>query len=248
MVVFNDEQNRKKIAEEAKREKGIFEARQKAQEKSRLQLRLGTLKSELEKFQRDLVSKTAQLQQEERSEDDIKRNIILEERNTKGHKEEIAKLEKEIEALSHGSVGAEPALSEKEKQIEVEERELERVTTELKRKIDKLEDELSRAQADLADKEAKLQKDKREVEEIKRKITSEHASGGRKQNEINSLKSRLARLTSGITSAISILRPKVKQTEAVEQKLELEISTLKTKISSLEREISSLSQTIGQIR
>jgi len=46
----DDDQNKKKLAEEAKRDKEIFEAKQKAQEKNRLQLELGNLKNDLEKL------------------------------------------------------------------------------------------------------------------------------------------------------------------------------------------------------
>ena len=53
MTPYNDDQNRRRLAEEAKKDADAALATQRAQQKSRLQQKLNNLKLDLEKAQRE---------------------------------------------------------------------------------------------------------------------------------------------------------------------------------------------------
>ena len=94
----DNDQNKKRLEEEAKEDKRALEARQKIQEKNRLQLKLGNLKNDFQKLQGDLGFKETKLQNEKRNEEDAKRKIFDEQTEERKLAQEIGELKTKIDA------------------------------------------------------------------------------------------------------------------------------------------------------
>ena len=143
-MTYVDDKNR------ALAETKAFETKQKAQEKSRLEQKLSNDRSDIDKAKRELAAKSAKLQQEKIEEEYIEKGITAEQASGQKRKQEIARIQTEINSLkakldllvsNRGS--SEYTLEGKKRQKESELRQLERDIGALETKIANLNADMS---------------------------------------------------------------------------------------------------------
>jgi chromosome segregation ATPase len=263
MTVISDDQNRRRLADEAKKDKEAFAAKQRAQDRSRLQLRLNNLKVDLEKLQRELTTKETKLQGEKRYEADTKRKIVSEKNIGRQNETRIAQLKIELAQLTRGGGGTQSGLLLEVQREEAKEREIEREESELKNKIEKDNGIISSLKAKLdrlvhgvtsfrshLSLEAKKEEEKeraldREVTDLKFKIENQNREISKLQAELDRLKKDVLKEQSELSDKEAKLRSEKREEVDIKNKIVDEHASEErrnTEINNLQSEIYRLNE------
>ncbi len=249
---YNDEQNRKKLAEEAKRDAHLAQEKQKAQEKHALQLKLSNLKFDLEKYKRELQTKETNLRGI-KSEEEATRIRINSERSVETKTEteknelqaQLVKLNDELRRINSDLSAQENKLRIEEMNHEAEKRDLadhnfgvEKKQGEieaLKMKIDGLNRDLQKSQTEEVKEETDIKVETKEEVDLKRKI--------------DDLQAELVKLTNELKSKERVhedVKKKAAASRLVVDQKQREIAELKIQLERLNRDIENTEKGVGK--
>jgi len=247
-----DEQNR--LREDAKRDAEVFALKQKAAEKSRLQLKLGNLNLDLGKLQRELAARELKIREVKQREGDTARKIMGG-KSIQQHDTRIAELKLTLDRLTRSTDGARSNLLFKVEQAQVKAGEIKRGESALKTTIAQGNIKISSLKARLA----RINHESPGVRSgLSIKERQEETSGKEFVRHIAELKIKIDRLADELARAKADLvdqesklqKEKIEETDT-KKKIADEYSTEKSRhgeVSRLQIEIDRLTDDLARAK
>ncbi len=267
-VGADDPFNKKKLAEEAKRDQERIKEAQRQREKSDLQLKINNLERELSRQVIDLRTKENLFSDSKRKLEDLNRGVFLIEGNIKKQEGGIGYLNNQLSSQEYKTAASESelekiktSLSSAQREKNTLEAEYNRDTalvSELETKISRLKAELDKiimeddtAKKELAKVEAEIRNKKSETEKLNQALRSVEMGSGQLVGE----KARLSRDVQANEREIKkekedllFKKRAVEQLERSNETFTQELAKLKRDKEQKEREIADLKRKKEEIR
>ncbi len=191
MIVLNDEQNRRRIREQADKDQRELEVKQKAQAVNQANTKLGVLRIELGRLQREFTSKDTRLKGMKSAVEADKRNIATKNSSEQTKKREAGRLKDGLTNLDFKLRKVKTDLATDEAKLRSDHLEEKRIEDEIRSMNAKIAGSIPHAMGTQSSLDNKEREDEARVRELEAEVNELNRKIDRKNQEIEDTKNKI---------------------------------------------------------